>query len=477
MTPPSGPGRQPGRAGGIRVGTARARAAALVIVLLVVLPVFLTTRRAPLGAYDQNFYLGMAHDLLTLGRFTDGFAYAAPGPDGTRPPGMRFVPLYPAMLALAAQVEPGFRAGMDCVVARYPDYDACPNDARLVRAAQLAMLAAVYLMTWWMAGALFGLRVAWIALALAVLTAPYLMRSVMYVMTEMTALFLSTAATAAAVAMTRSPAPGRWALLTGLLLGLLTLTRPAFLYLALAVLLLGAARLVLGSQRARAASLLLAAALGFATAVGPWVLRNAVVLDRPALSFGYAGHTLVQRISYDAMSWREYGLSYPCGLPGGVGLGAALFGPGTCDRFGLDERPGTFYQIGTGPLMTETLQAAGGVEHHLGYLVRTYLLTAPLWHLMVTIPMALRGAWVNQYWGLLLFFPCLALTGTAIRTRNPGLLALTCPAWFMLVFNAAVAVNQVRYNLMLVPPYAIAGAALLDRRLARRPNPVAPTAG
>jgi hypothetical protein len=36
------------------------------------------------------------------------------------------------------------------------------------------------------------------------------------------------------------------------------------------------------------------------------------------------------------------------------------------------------------------------------------------------------------------------------------------PAWFMLLFNAAVAVNQVRYNLMLVVPYAVASAIVAE---------------
>jgi hypothetical protein len=45
---------------------------------------------------------------------------------------------------------------------------------------------------------------------------------------------------------------------------------------------------------------------------------------------------------------------------------------------------------------------------------------------------------------------------------------MALPAWFMLALNSAVAVNQVRYNLMLIPAYAVAGAlsirALAERR-------------
>jgi 4-amino-4-deoxy-L-arabinose transferase-like glycosyltransferase len=452
------------------------------MVLLVLLPIWRRAPIPPLGSYDQDFYLGIAYDLIHSGRFTDGFAYAVPQSSGERPPGMRFVPLYPAMLAAAAKMDPGFREAMECVVARYPAYLSCPDSAGLVRAVQFVMLASVYVMIWWLGRQFGSARTAWIALAIALVTAPYLMRSVDYVMTETASLFLSTAATCAAVAAVaavRRRARLRWMAAAGLLLGLLTLTRPAFLYLFFATLAAFALVTILARPPGRrlAASLLAMLAIGFVLPVGPWVLRNALLLDRPALSFGYASHTLVQRISYDAMTPREYALSYLCGLPDGTGMGTLLVGPHACDRFGLDERPGTFYRIGIGPLLTQTLQAAGGYDNHLQYLLRAYILREPLKHALVTIPMALRGAWVDHYWGLALGVLCFVLTLSALRRRDVGFLALAAPAWFMLIFNAAVAVNQVRYNLMLVPPYAVAGALGIERLVARSRTGRAPANG
>jgi hypothetical protein len=442
---------------------------AVALVLLVLAPVWRQAKLEPLGSYDQDFYLGIAYDLVHSGRFTDGFAYAVPLPSGERPSGMRFVPLYPAMLAVAYWLEPGFAAGGACVVRTYPAYEACPDEASLVRAVQFGMLAAVYVMVWWLAGVLTGsARGGWIGLAVALVTAPYLMRSVDYVMTEITTLFLSTATTCAAVAVVRAPgAVGRlrWVAVTGVLLGLTALTRPAFLYLfyAVAAGLVVAGVVAVWRGRGWSLALLLGAfVVGFAVPVGPWVVRNAIVLGRAELSFGYASHTLVQRISFDAMTPREYALSFVCGLPDGTGLGRLLAGRGACDRFALDERPGTFYQIGTGPLLTQTLAAAGGYENHLSYLLHTYIYREPLKHALVTIPMALRGAWVDHYWGFVLGLLCLGVTGMAIRRRDAGFLTVALPAWFMLLFNAAVAVNQVRYNLMLVVPYAVASAMVAE---------------
>jgi hypothetical protein len=54
-----------------------------------------------------------------------------------------------------------------------------------------------------------------------------------------------------------------------------------------------------------------------------------------------------------------------------------------------------------------------------------------------------------------------------IRFDRGVYLVTVLPALFMLAFNAGVAVNQVRYNLMLIPAYAIAGG-LTFRQFAPR---------
>jgi hypothetical protein len=63
-----------------------------------------------------------------------------------------------------------------------------------------------------------------------------------------------------------------------------------------------------------------------------------------------------------------------------------------------------------------------------------------------------------------LLIPSVVWTVAALRRRFEGsavFLLLSLPAWFMLAFNALVAVNQVRYNLMLIPVYAVSGALTL----------------
>ncbi|MGI4978223.1 MAG: hypothetical protein ACRYG6_14890 [Janthinobacterium lividum] len=530
----------------------------------------------PLYTFDQPFYLGIAHDLRATGRFTDGYMFAEPGPDGARPPGMRFAPLYPALLAAVSLVDPALRTGMDCEALTHGQDHACPRDAPVMRRLQGAMLAAFFVLVWCIGLLATGSRrVAWTTLGLALPTAGVLLRSVDTLMTEVTALLLTTACLAAVLAAWRRHSLP-WLAAAGAALGLAILTRPAFLYLLYATIPAGLAQAAAAwTPRSRPAPAADAAALPTPRAlrpdeaadprpgpralaalavfvlcasavVTPWIARNALVVGHAALTRGYDSHTLVQRISFDSMSWREYGLSYLCWLPDGTGLGHLLVGPHACDRFAWDERPDTFYSIGMGPLMQSTLAAAGGWNHHLTYLLTHYILREPLWHAAVTIPLALRAMWIDHYWGLLLGPCCVLLTLHALRgrwrrTRTPAaarpaalhretrdhatpnhdaaptkpprptgsatampprpsplaaappqpprlprrqlpptdapwpadgawqapFLLLTLPAWFMLAFNAAVAVNQTRYNLMLIPGFALAGALVLDPALRR----------
>ncbi len=438
------------------------------LTLLVLAGLWRHHRPEPLDRYDQRFYLGIAYDLRHHHRFTDGFLFAG-GDDSTeRPSGMRFTPLYPALLAVAAQRDPGFAAATDCLVAHRGVAAGCTRDGGHVRQVQFLMLAATFWMIWWSAAACSGrLRTGWIALPIALLTAPLLLLSVDYLMTEIVSLFLATAAQTAAVQATLSRRhQAAWALVAGLALGLAVLARPAFMLLSVAALAAsGVAALLRPAARRPAAAFW----LGVALPVGAWVLRNLLVMHRASLTFGYASHTFVQRLSFDAMDWHQYVLSFACWLPDGNGIGSLFGGRHACDVFGWDDHPDSFYAIGIGPMLASTLRAAGGWEHHMRYLVHTYLLADPLrqigWHLMVTLPLALRGLSVDHWWGLLLSIPCAALTVRALIQGGPAatrFLLVSLPAWLMLAVNAAIAVDQTRYNLLLVVPFSIAAALAID---------------
>jgi hypothetical protein len=427
------------------------------LVILSVLTVLLPAQKIlPLSSFDQPFYLGIAQDLIQTGRFTNGFMFDKVAPGTVRAPGMRFAPLYPAILAAAAWADPGMRDGMACVVATDDKETTCRDSARVMRGLQFGELAGFYLLVWAMGRMVGGGRgVAWLSLALALVAAPLLLRSVTTLMTEMTCLVLMAGAAASGMAAATRCARVPWAVLAGVLVGLTALTRPGFLYVLPAVAVGGAVAATAHRKGGWAVAAFFAA--GLAT-IAPWIGRNLLMFGRPALTFGYDSHTLVQRIAFDTMDWREYGLAYLCWLPDGTSLGRTWIGPGACDRFGWDNVPNSFYSLGLRHMLDESLAAAGGYEHHMGYLLHHYIFRMPVWHMAVSVPLALRGAYVAHWWGFVLLVPCLLWTWVALR-RGPALFLMAAlPAWFMLALNAAVAVNQVRYNLMLVPAYAIAGA-------------------
>jgi 4-amino-4-deoxy-L-arabinose transferase-like glycosyltransferase len=441
---------------------------ATLAILAVLAALWPRAKTQPLNVFDQAFYIGIAQDLLADGTFTNGFTYEPNAIDQPATPGMRFTPLYPALVAAAGAVDPGFHRAMACLVRGRGQNPACRRDATVIRVAQFLMLALFYLLLWWMARRVLGrARTAWIALGLALLTAPDMLNYVNYVMTEITALTLATAATAAGVqAITRPARRLRWCLIAGVLAGLAALTRPAFLYLFVIA---GGVALIGTLIRRRdtilpAAGFLLAGAL----VIAPWVARNALVMGDTALTAGYGPHVLNERIAFDQMSGAEYGRSFLCWLPDGNGMGSLLFGPGACRRFQLDLGPDTFYGIGNGALMRQSLAASGGWPHMTGYLIRTYILPHPVKHALVTLSLALRGLWLSHYWGFVLAPICLVMTVKAWARRDLPFLAISLPAWFMLLFAAAISVNQTRYNLMLILPFALSGAMLAEAIIGSR---------
>jgi hypothetical protein len=155
--------------------------------------------------------------VVHFGRFTDGYRFAPPGWKGVLPSGMRFAPLYPGIVAAAAELDGGLRRGMDCVVDSAQQISVCPGDARSVRWLQFFELAGFLWLVWWMGGAVGGRAVGWVSLVLALGTAPLLLRSVNFLMTEMTCLLWVTSAMAAGIKALRGRKQAAWSACAGVL--------------------------------------------------------------------------------------------------------------------------------------------------------------------------------------------------------------------------------------------------------------------
>jgi len=421
-----------------------------------------------LWTYDQPVYLSIAYDIEHFGRFTDGTAWGTPSVDPTRPPGMVRTPLYPMFLAATAELDPVFNRTLNCLV-QNDAATTCPQRAPLPRALQFLMTAAFYLMLWRIAVRVTGSwRIGWLSLGVGLAAAPILIRSVDSLMTETLTLFFTTIATLAAVEVFKGRRSLGWALLSGAMIGLAALTRPPFAYLLPIVALATFPLVMRNSQRWRGVAVLAAFLLGGVGVLTPWIVRNAVVLGHPTMTSDYAQLALTQRVAYDEMNWRQYALFNLCSLPDGAGMGSLLVKPNACAKFGYDGTPGGFYEIGSSTLLQSTEVAAGGTAHQVGYLLYHYVILHPVWHAIVSIPFAMRGLWIDHYWGFVLAILCIPLTLRALRNFDAAMLAVTLPGWFLLAFYSAVSADQTRYNLMLIIPFSLAGGMMLERFAKRK---------
>ena len=420
-----------------------------------------------LWSYDEPVYLSIAYDIVHFGRFTDGSAWSTPSVDPARPPGMVRTPLYPLFLAATAALDPIFNETLSCYVERAAS-PACPRRAPLPRIMQFLMIAAFYVMLWRIVTRASGSRrIGWLSLGLALIVAPVLIRSVNTLMTEALTLFFTTAATLAAVRTVKGPRSFGWALVSGAMLGLAGMARAPFVYLFPAVV-VGSMLLIVGRpQWRRGLTLLVAFSIAGGIVISPWVVRNALVLGKPDVTSGYAWMALSQRVAYNQMSWQQYGLFYLCSLPDGTGMGNLLVGPNACGPFQYEPEKESFYKIGSTTFVQSTLIAAGGPEHQVRYLLYHHVLSDPIWHALVSIPMAMRGMWVDRYWSFVMAALCIPLTWRSLRSLDGAVLAITFPSWIMLAFYAATSANQWRFNLMLIVPFALAGSIALDRLLLR----------
>src|SRR5262245_46376188 len=110
------------------------------VILMICAVLWSRAAMRPLSEYDQPFYIGIAYDLRNTGRFTDGFVFANTDVGQIRPSGMRFSPLYPALVAVAMAVDTNFAHAVDCVVNSNAKDLSCPAAAGLVRLMQFLML-------------------------------------------------------------------------------------------------------------------------------------------------------------------------------------------------------------------------------------------------------------------------------------------------------------------------------------------------
>ena len=423
------------------------------LVLIAVL-VLLKGPRAPEA--DEFIYLTIANDLNTTGVFTDGTFKLHPA---KTEPGRFFAPAYPYFLHLVSVLDPRLAETIACFVKNGANTNTtCGGSVATLLSMQCVLSAlqatSVFVIGWYLSR---STAIAALAFILALSTGEFGYYPRMY-LTENLAFTGFFGFLAAFVWSFDEPRTSRF-VVAGILLAVAALARPSYLYLIEVLIPILALIAILH----RGGRVRLPHAGGFAAGVGlmltPWIFRNVAMFGDAALTSGYGGFILAQRLSYNAMNWKEWGIAFIHWLPDfGDNLSRTLFDPKDYVRLGWDD-PTSFYAVGNGNYQSETLKAAGGREKHLAYLMQHKLGGDLFKHTMVTLPLAWRGMWIGKYLSLIGFIAIWPVGKEIARQdRLRLLLALALPLAFMLGLHAFVSVNVRRYNVPIVALFSVTAA-------------------
>ncbi len=416
--------------------------------------------------FDQPFYVTLAYDLDRYGVFSNGpFSQA----DDTvmRPSaGMFFGPVYPIMLAAIMKLDPRFAAAVRCSVeanrghrdiATCDPYDPPPRilNALLLAIAVVAVASAAELIFPY--GAIFALTGALALLALACEA-----NSFSYIMTE-SAIFSIYSLFMLATALTWTSGRTWHFVLSGFVLGVLSLTKPSYLILCplVGVLSLSYLRWFAKASWLHAAGRVVAFGLAFAVVVGAWMGRNAVSVGKFGFTEEYGAAVLIERFAYNDMTAREFFQAFPYCTPGLGDLAYNIvYGTDSMHRFTYHS-DGSFFHAGRGRRDALVAQY-GRLDPLIGGIIRDEL-AANWWrHLLVSIPLAWCGMWAGWIASLVLvpFFVWACARG--VRMRQPLFLRYAAPAVAMLGLDVLIGNHYTRYNLILIGPYAVGAASVVS---------------
>jgi hypothetical protein len=456
-----------------RPGSARlARSAVLLLAAFAVLALTITSQPSKrLRDFDQLFYTTIAYDLERHGVFSNGIFDQT---DSTRfrpEPGMFFVPGYPLLILAAMKLDSRFGEAVRCSVEGdhgLRDETTCEDYALPVHLAHAFLLAVAVLAFAAAAQLIFGPGVFWLAGILATASFAAVRDDLFtFLMTEsLTVAIGSLVMLFALLAWQRSHL--RYSIVSGLLLGLLCLTRPSFVVLCplLLVLSLLHGRWLAPRPAPRLFGGMLAFLIAFVVVVSPWIVRNQVSVGKLGLTEEYASAVLIERLAYNQLTPGEFVRMFAYCVPV---LGEVAFdkesATGPMRRF-VYHTPDSIFHAGRNR-RDALLQQHTRLDPVISGIV-TEDMRANWWrHLLVSIPIGWCGAWTGGAWALLTLPLFVLACVHAVRRRRPDLLLYATPALAMLGLHALLANESTRYNLILIGPYC-AGAAWLIQSMAAR---------
>ena len=404
---------------------------------------------------DEVEYVAMAYNLFHRGTLSREQNAKAPAtPTAYREPG------YPILLAGIMAVDGRLSAiTIDCLVHRDT---ACARSYASAKQINVAMLVLTGLVVWLVAWRLTSRP--WIghtALLLCIANLE-LHEYATYLVSDFLALLLiAIGSLALYFAGTRIDA--KWGLATGALLGLLVLTKAAFILLApavIAVFTICAIRAE-AEQRRGLIRLALMFAVGHSVVVGTWTVRNWIELDTPMIT-QRGGHVLAHRVELNTMTAAEYGVAFLWWTRGfGDNLARKLVDVEDYTRFELRDPNGFYNAAQTNWIALVARERARGADQYAaeaaaGRDTRNAIVDHWFKNLLVTFPVGYRGLYIDEF--VVLTFPSLLLLVFWRRKRVPGFLWFALPGVYGLAFHAGLTLHLPRHAIPLLPTMAVAGA-------------------
>jgi hypothetical protein len=446
------------------------KAAFGLLIFVVLLDAIVGRPAKRLHDFDQQFYLTIAYDLNRHGVFSNSIFDGVDSTIAVPPPGMFFGPVYPLLILGVMKLDPRFGQAATCSVEadhkRRPSGD-CEIYARPIHIMH-ALLLTIGVLAAALAGEIIFARVSVFFLAGAIAAAGIAAEAELlsYVMTESATLSLYSMLGLPLVLAWKT-ARNRYFVAAGLLLGVLCLTRTAYVVLAPAITVLtalNARRLGAVSYQPVAANVL-ALLLPFLLIMGAWATRNAISVGKFGLTEEYGSVSLVERFAYNDMTAREFALAGPYCVPV-VGPYAVdrLFGDDAMARFGWWQ-PGGFFDAGRSR-RNALVATYGRLDPIIKRLVGNEMQQNWWRYLMTMLPLAWCGMWIAGSWSTVCLPMFAAACVQAIRRPVPLFLLYSAPPLVMVGVHAAFANHYSRYNLGLIGPIS-AGSAWIMMMVAR----------
>ncbi len=428
----------------------------------------LTRPAKGLMEFDQPFYVTMAYDLDQHATLTNGIFVDFDSTVAEPRPGMFFGPVYPVVVFGIMKIDSRFAEAVRCAVEAdrgHRDPASCEPYAIPVRLVHAFLLALGVLAVAAAARALFASNaVFWWSAVLCIVALASEAEIFSFIMTESITFALYSLFALLMVRSWRTGSIGSL-MLAGAALGLLCLTRLSFfvLFPGVAGLSLLCGYLVPAPRKLGLG--LLGMAVVFLSLMAAWGVRNAVSVGKLGLTEEYGSAVLIERFAYNDMSLREFFLAFPFCTPGlGELAFDTVYGTDSMHRF-VYHTPGSFFHVGR-DRRDQLVSEHGRLDPLIGGIVRQELREGWWRHLAVSIPLAWCGMWPGWLISLLLV-PLFVVACVRAFRQAPLFLLYAAPAVAMLGLHGLMANQYTRYNLILIGPYAVGAAWIIESLLVR----------